>query len=122
MGGKEEVAMSVKRLSITAAVIAVAGVSVLPSTAMANKSDCPGGYVCVWTGPTYGGTRSQWAGSETGTKTMASIDPRSAYNHTGNHTAVFPTWFEGCCPNLILSPGQSQGNRPSPYGGDLIIS
>jgi hypothetical protein len=114
--------MRAKLLAVVAAVMVVVGIGVLPSTAAANTSDCPAGFVCVWEGPTFGGQRSQWAGSETGTKTLENIDPRSAYNHTGNHTAVLNQWYEGCCPNLILQPGKDEGNRPTPYGGDLIIS
>jgi hypothetical protein len=112
--------MRTKSLAALATVIAVMGIGIFPSTAAAEKSDCPAGYICAWEGPTFGGARTQFAGSDAGTKALANIDPRSAYNHTGNHTGVFNTWYTGCCPNLILGPGQAEGNRATPYGGELL--
>lgn len=128
--------MSTKILAIVATTMAVAGIGILPSMASAEslfeptievspqvKEDCPPGDVCVWEGPTFGGNRAFFAGSETGTHTLENITPHSAYNHTGNHTAVFPEWYFGsCCPNLILSPGQSESNRTSSHHTTLIIS
>jgi hypothetical protein len=59
------------------------------SASVENKSDCPAGKICLWSGPTFGGQQSFWNGSETGYHALENIDPQSVYNHTGNHTAVF---------------------------------
>lgn len=115
--------MRAKLLAVMATVMALVGVGVLPSTAAAEKSDCPAGYLCVWEGPTFGGNRAFFAGSETGTHTLAGIDPRSAYNHTGNHEGLFWDWYAGP-PELYmyLGPGEAVKERPTPYTDDLIIS
>jgi len=86
----------------------------LTPKAFAAKSDCPAGDVCVWSGPTFGGSRAFFAGSETGCHSLAAINPRSAYNHTGNHVAVFPGL-------TFLSPGESFSNLGSPFTGSLCI-
>jgi hypothetical protein len=86
-----------------------------PEASALEKSDCPAGYVCVWEGPTFGGNRAFFAGSETGCHGLANINPRSAFNHTGNHGAIFP--------GLVgLGPGESFSNLGSPYTGELCIT
>lgn len=60
------------------------------SAGTTDKSDCPAGKICLWSGPTFGGQQSFWNGSETGCHALENIDPQSVYNHTGNHNATFP--------------------------------
>lgn len=57
--------------------------------ASAALGDCPVGKICLWSGSVFDGQASFFDGSDQGFKTLANIDPQSAYNHTGNHIAVF---------------------------------
>lgn len=82
--------------------------------AFAEKSDCPAGDVCVWEGPTFGGGRAFFAGSETGCHALANINPKSAFNHTGNHTAILV--------NLAgMAPGESISDITPAFQGELCI-
>jgi hypothetical protein len=72
-------------LGLLVAMIAVSGTLLaLAPAASADKSDCPAGKICLWSGPTFGGQRSFWDASETGCHALENIDPQSAYNHTSN--------------------------------------
>jgi hypothetical protein len=87
----------------------------LAPKAFAEKSDCPAGDVCVWEGPTFGGNRAFFAGSETGCHSLANIDPKSAYNHTGNHAAILV--------NLAgLAPGEAISDITPAFTGELCIN
>ena len=101
--------------SVLIALVVAAGFLILTPQASAEKSDCPAGKICVWAGPTFGGAAAFFDGSETGCKALSSIDPRSAWNHTGNHTASFPSG------TLPLGPGGSFSER-LPYTGSMCIS
>jgi Peptidase inhibitor family I36 len=87
---------------------------VLAPTASANREDCPAGRICLWSGPTFGGDRAFFEGSATGCHSLANIDPRSGWNHTGNHTAEFPF-------SRTIGPGASFSNI-FPWGGNVCIS
>jgi Peptidase inhibitor family I36 len=127
--------MRTKLLAAMATVMAIVGIGVMPSLAAAEslvepsgqtvepriREECPGGYVCAWTGPTFGGERRQWAGSEIGCHSHAFTGFESVYNHTGNKTVYALNWFPPPYETLTLGPGGYQGNRGAPWGGELCI-
>lgn len=80
-----------------------------------DKSDCPSGKICLWSGPTYGGQQSFWNAWETGCHGLENIDPTSAYNNTNNRNATFPGVL-----GSPLGPGQSF-QFLNPYTGSLCI-
>jgi peptidase inhibitor family I36 len=96
-------------LSALLTLVALTGVLLaLSSPASANKEDCPPGKVCLWSGPTFGGEiRAFFNGEEVGCHSLENINPRSAFNHTGNHLAIFPEF-------ITLGPGRSWENAPEP--------
>jgi len=96
-----------------ALVVMVSALLVFAPTASANREDCPAGKVCLWAGPTFGGERAFFNGEETGCHPLGSIDPRSIWNHTGNHTAIFPF-------SRTIRPGESFANL-FPWGGEVCI-
>jgi hypothetical protein len=125
-------------LALLATAMAVIGLGVLPSLASAATpeavtpsleagfnslspaaqarvaSECPGSYICFWTGESYGQSGcekgetcfSAFHGYEVGEHALANINPRSMYNHTGEHYA----WFQPCIPafpcEYSVNPGQ----------------
>jgi hypothetical protein len=112
----------VKTNLLASALIAVAVVTgallALAPKASAVKSDCPFGYVCLWSGPTYGGSAAFFQGSELGVKSLANIDPRSAWNHTANKiVGVTGGSFES-----VLWEGGSFDNLSSGYTGHIVIN
>jgi len=94
-------------------VLLVGAAFVLTPTASANREDCPEGRICLWSGPTFGEARAFFNGFETGCHSLASIDPRSGWNHTGNHTAIFPFI-------KTIGPGREFRNE-FPWGGEVCI-
>jgi hypothetical protein len=94
---------------LLALVVLTSALLVGASTASATideKSDCPSGKICLWSGPTFGGQQSFWNGSETGCHALENIDPQSMWNHTGNHTAVFFVGVFGET-ELGIGPGET---------------
>lgn len=85
------------------------------SAGLLEKSDCPAGFICVWEGPTFGGNRAFFSGSETGCHSLANIDPKSAYNHTGNHTAILVGLTS-------IGPGGTVSDITPAFTGELCIS
>lgn len=132
--------MRPKVLAVIATVIGVMGVAVLPSMASAessvgpsgptvepsqtvvplNRADCPSGYVCGWTGPTYGGERRQWAQGEVGCHTHEFTAFESIYDNTGVSVYAFG-WYAGG-KTLVLNGGEYEGNRGAPWYGELCIT
>lgn len=129
--------MRTKVLMLVATTMAVVGIGVLPSLASAATpeeaataeagvqgepfavepfvlSECPGSYICFWTGPTYGQSEcrsgencfSAFHGYETGCHALANIDPQSMYNHTGEHWAHFYTGPFGEI-DIAIAPGNT---------------
>lgn len=83
-------------LSALVAFVVLAGaLFVFAPTASANREDCPAAKVCLWSGPTYGGSAAFFNGEDTGWHSLAEINPQSAWNHTGNHAVLFDglTWI-----------------------------
>lgn len=105
------------RKTLLSALVALAllgaALFVVTPTASANREECPEGRICLWSGPTFGEARAFFNGFETGCHSLASIDPRSGWNHTGNHTAIFPFI-------KTIRPGQSFSNE-FPWGGEVCI-
>lgn len=89
-----------------------------PNAAALDKSDCPSGKICLWAGPTFGGQQSFWNAWETGCHALANIDPRSAFNNTGNRIAQ----FTGGQFYSLLWPSDSFSNLSSGYTGHMCIS
>lgn len=85
--------------------------------ALAEKSECPSGYVCLWSGPTFGGERAFFPGGETGVHTLANIDPRSGWNHTGNKIVA----LTGGEFYSVLFEGDSFSGLSSGYTGHISI-
>jgi Peptidase inhibitor family I36 len=92
-------------------------------------SECPGSYICFWTGKTYGQAEcnggencfSAFHGYETGCHALASINPQSIYNHTGEHYAHL-YYNEPLGPvELVYGPGQHE-TLPGRYSGEFCIS
>ena len=86
------------------------------------KSDCPFGYICFWSGKTFGTAECQagqncfsaFAGNQLGWHNLESINPQSMYNNTANRLAWFPTGPFGQGYGI----GAGQTNQwGSPYGG-----
>ncbi len=107
--------------------LAVSGASANGESSLVEpkvKSDCPPSYVCVWEGPTFGSAHIFFHGYETGTHNLNNLNcVLSAYNHTGEHVAVFPEWYwPSGAPNLILEPGKAEGNRTTCHHTNLIIA
>jgi hypothetical protein len=86
----------------------------LAPKASANKSDCPVGTICFWEGPTFGGNRAFF--TTLGFKSLANINPRSAYDNTSNGTVVFSETTP-----VTLFAGQSYSERPF-YFGTITIA
>lgn len=102
-------------LSTLIALVVMAGAFLaLAPEAMAERSECPAGKICLWSGPTYGGQKSFWNGYETGCHALANIDPESMWNHTGEHYATMPGLG-------MTAPGVYWG-WGYPYTGELCIS
>ena len=99
------------------AVLVVAFLAMAPK-ASAVKSDCPAGYVCLWSGPTYGGQQAFFHGSELGVKGLANIDPRSGWNHTGNKIVA----LTGGEFYSVLWEGDAFDNLTTGYTGHIDIS
>jgi hypothetical protein len=76
-------------LAALVALVLSCAFSAFATKASANRSDCPPGYVCLWEGPTFGGNRAFFPWFDTGTHTLEEINPRSAFNNTGNSTVLF---------------------------------
>lgn len=61
-----------------------------------TTGECPSGYVCFWSGKTYGRAEcesgqncfSAFAGSEVGCHGLENINPQSMFNNTGNKTVT----------------------------------
>jgi hypothetical protein len=88
------------------------------SAEITDKSDCPNGKVCLWSGPTFGGQQSFWNAWETGYHGLENIDPQSVYNRTSNRVAVF---FIGPFKvELGVYPGETF-QFGSPYTGGFDI-
>lgn len=100
--------------ALVALVVLVGALLVLAPTASANKEDCPAGKICFWSGPTFGEAAAFFNGSETGCHSLAAINPRSGWNHSGNHTAEFPL-------TRVIPPGGEFANA-FPWGGNVCIS
>jgi len=99
--------------ALVALVMLAGALLVFAPTASANREDCPAGKICLWAGPTYGGERAFFNGSETGCHSLASIDPQSIYNNTTGHTAEFPF-------SRTIRAGQFFANQ-FPWGGEVCI-
>jgi Peptidase inhibitor family I36 len=79
-------------------------------------SECPPSYICFWSGRNYGQAECQaglncfsaFHGYEVGHHDLENINPRSVYNHTGEHTAVFIEYPFGLPPYVMeVGPGQT---------------
>lgn len=90
------------------------------SATIDEKSECSPGYVCFWSGKTFGRAEcqsglncfSEFHGYEVGWHNLENINPQSMYNHTGEHVA----WFLiGCCDAFPVGPGGTE-QWSSPYG------
>jgi hypothetical protein len=87
------------------------------------QSECPGGYVCFWSGKTFGrgecesgqNCYSQFHGYEVGWHNLENINPQSMWNHTGEHLAVFYVGLFGEVEHGIYPGETTQWN--SPYKG-----
>jgi hypothetical protein len=89
-----------------ALVLAVLGSTVLaPSSALADRSQCPPQELCLWDGPTYGGGRvdyhlNNWT-NMSGFDNIAS----SVYNNTNRWAIVAAGWNGGEGWIACLGPG-----------------
>jgi hypothetical protein len=90
------------------------------------QSECPSGYVCFWSGKTFGQKEchtancfSAFAGSEVGHHNLESIDPQSMFNNTAAHYVVF---YNGPFGEVeeIYGPGKTD-QWSSPYGGGFDL-
>lgn len=102
------------------AAIALIGITAILILTLAPKAsavttDCPAGYVCFWTGKQFGGQQAFFAGSETGCKSLANIDPGSMRNHTGNKSVTF---FPAGTP---IGPGSEIAFGDHGYTGSACI-
>lgn len=87
------------------------------------QSECPGGYVCFWSGKTFGrgecesgqNCYSQFHGYEVGWHNLENINPQSMWNHTGEHLAVFYVGLFGEVEHGVYPGETTQWN--SPYKG-----
>lgn len=99
--------------SSEASVNASVGTSVEPSpfnVEPLNYQDCPEGAVCLWEGPTYGGSRAFFSGSETGCKPLNNISAHSVYDRSNHSIGIY---FTGGYPPLTLYAGQKEANYPT---------
>lgn len=102
---------------IALVVLISAFLTIAPNALAFDKSDCPSGKVCFWSGPTYGGQQSFWNAWETGYHALANIDPQSMWNNTGNRTV----WLEnGLGSPYPIGPGGTN-QWGSPYTGGMEI-
>lgn len=86
----------------------------LTTDASANRSDCPSGKICLWSGPTFGEQQAFF--EDTGCKPLNNIDPRSGFNNTNNRIFSLQQW-----PYATIWWGESWSNG-SPYTGEICIS
>lgn len=108
-------------LLVTAFAAGPAAAEEEPPVESRAKSDCPFGYICFWSGKTFGTAEcqaglncfSKFAGHETGWHNLESINPQSMYNNTASRVAWFPL---GCCSQYAIGPGETH-QWGSPYTG-----
>lgn len=86
--------------------LAILGNAALAPQALADRSDCPSQFLCVWDGPTYGGERKQFHDNGWQNLTNFGFNDRtsSVYNNT-NRYAQLSEHINGGGPRLCLFPG-----------------
>lgn len=89
---------------LSAAVVAIlASTLIYPSTADAALSDCPSGYMCVWSGTNYSGSLQKFsATSQRLTISLLSVD--SYYNNRTRRT-YYTQYANGTGNSSCLSAG-----------------
>jgi Peptidase inhibitor family I36 len=121
--------MRSKVFAVVVAAMAVIAIGVLPSVAAAEstvvsplvQTDCPLGFVCAWTGPTFGGERSQWGQAETGCHEHTNRAFESIYNHTSVNVVALEWFGPGGGQFLTLHAGGAQKERGAPDTGAICV-
>jgi len=72
-----------------------------------SLSQCPSGYMCVWTGTSYSGTMQKFAGS--GYKTINFARINSAYNRRSDRTFIHEQ-SDGSGVYACFNPGDRNSN------------
>jgi len=79
--------------------ILAAALFVSTPKASASFESCASTKVCLWAGENGTGEMRVFNGEDLGCKTLADIDPKSIYNHTGNKFVLVPG------RGLVIGPG-----------------
>ena len=94
-----------------AAVTAVLGAtahSSLTSSASATLSECPSGYLCVWSGTSYSGTVKKF--STVGQYTSIGLNGNQAVYNNRSKRSLLEQQRSGSDVSLCLAPGESRAN------------
>jgi hypothetical protein len=97
-----------KRARLIALLALMASASaVLAPSAVADRSDCPAQYLCLWDGPTYGGARAQFHdnGWQNLTDWGFNDITSSVFNNT-NRWATIAEHINGGGMKTCFSPGE----------------
>jgi hypothetical protein len=85
----------------------VIGSAVLAPSSFADRSDCPGEYVCLWDGNTYGGARAQF--HDNGLQDLAPFGfdniTSSIYNNTNRWVRLYDGAGATSYLVICLGPG-----------------
>jgi hypothetical protein len=90
------------------ALAALASAALAPQ-AMANREDCPGQYVCLWNGPTFGEERVQFHDNGLQSLVPWGFNDRasSAYNNTNRWARIWDN-SNGTGTSACIPPGVSE--------------
>lgn len=95
-------------VTLTAAVVGPIAQASLTSSASALASDCPSGYLCVWSGASYSGTMKKF--SATGQFTVVDLSTKQSIYNNRSKRALLEKQRSGSDVNLCLAPGASRSN------------
>jgi len=95
-------------VTLTAAVVGPIAQVSLTSPASAAASECPSGYLCVWSGTSYSGTMKKF--STTGQFTVVDLNTKQSIYNNRSKRALLEKQRSGSDVNLCLAPGESRSN------------
>jgi hypothetical protein len=99
--------------------LALVGGAALAPQAMANWEDCPGEYLCLWNGQTYGEARIQV--HDNGWQNLSNFgfnDTMSSLRNNTNRYAQIAVDANGNGEKLCIGPGGGWGPVPGQYNNN----
>jgi hypothetical protein len=110
-----------RRMAALAACFALAGLgsAALAPQAMANREDCPGQFLCLWNGPTFGEARIQV--HDNGWQNLSNFgfnDTMSSLFNNTNRYAQIAVDANGNGEKLCIGPGGWWGPVPAQFNNN----